>query len=293
MANLEPADPVAAASPLDAAVSIELVSVGRWSLCHMEHTVMGPVRFDGPPAPFHHLAMPLGRSRPRMALSVAGRMRRPAFGVDEIIAIEAGTGGQVGWDDAFESACFYFQPDAIEAALGRPLAARDITLHTSTDLKAPIVVHLLQALHADAAAGQPHGVMVGDAIFSALAAQFVSGPVRVEGASGADWRVRRALDYIHAHLADPIDLTTIAAAAATSPYHLGRSFRAVTGLTIWRYVLKQRARRAHRLMRETGLSLTQVSFAAGFETYSSFVAAVRQEFGKTPMALRRATRSAR
>ncbi|WP_269516142.1 helix-turn-helix domain-containing protein [Brevundimonas subvibrioides] len=287
MANLEGEDAVVAAPPMDPTVSVDLVSAGQWSLCRMEHTVMGPVSFDQPPPPVHHLAMPLGTARPRMTMVVEGRVRRPAFGPDEIIAIEAGSCGRGGWDDAFESACFYFQPEAIEAALGRPVGAGDITLHTSTGLKAPIVVHLLQALHADAAAGQPHGVMVGDAIFSALAAQFVTQPVRDGGSAGADWRVRRALDYIHANLTDPIDLNSIAMAAATSPYHLARSFRAATGSTIWRYVLKQRARRAGRLMLTTEMSLTQVAYAVGFETYSSFVAAVREEYGMTPMALRR------
>jgi AraC family transcriptional regulator len=283
----KPEPDAAVASPFDPDVSIDMVSVGQWSLCRMEHTVMGPVSFDGPPPPVHHLAMPLGPSRPRMTMSVGGRMLRPDFGVDEIIAIEAGSGGHGGWDDAFESACFYFQPDAIETALGRPVAPGEVILQTSTGLKAPIIVHLLQALRADAAAGQPHGLMVGDAIFSALAAQFVSTKPREDGLAAPDWRVQRALDYIHAHLTEPLDLNRIAVAAATSPYHLGRSFRAATGSTIWRYVLKQRARRAERLMQNDDLSLTQIGYASGFETYSSFVAAVREEFKATPMALRR------
>jgi len=287
VANLDPAADSSAASPFDPDVNIDMVSVGQWSLCRMEHTVMGPVSFDGPAPPVHHLAMPLGASRPRMAIAVDGRMHRPTFGVDEVIAIEAGSGGRGGWDDTFESACFYFQPDAIEAALGRPIARGEVTLHTSTGLKAPIVVHLLQALRADAEAGQPHGLMVGDAIFSALAAQFVSKKSKEDDLAAPDWRVQRALDYIHAYLAEPLDLNRIAAAAATSPYHLGRSFRAATGSTIWRYVLKQRARRAERLMQNDDLSLTQIAYAAGFETYSSFVAAVREEFKATPMALRR------
>lgn len=286
MANLELEAEPPVASPFGPDVRIDLLAVGQWSLCRMEHTVMGPLSFDGPPAPVHHLAMPLGLSRPRMTLSVEGHVQSPTFGRDEIIAIEAGSGGRGGWDDPFESACFYFPPDALAAALGRPIASNDMNLHTSTGLKAPIIVHLLRALRADATAGQPHGVMVGDAIFSALAAQFVSSHPREDNLVTPDWRVQRALDYIHAHLAEPIDLNVISVAAATSPYHLGRSFRAATGLTIWRYVLKQRARLAERLIREGSLSLTQVAYAAGFETYSSFVAAVRKEFGTTPIRLR-------
>lgn len=290
MATHSPAELNQTSRPPPEGISGRFITGGQWSLCRMEHTLIDPVSMDEAPAPFHHLAMALGPSRPRMGMVVDGRTLRPEFGSGEIIAIEAGAGGRVWWEDAFESACFYFQPDAFETALGRPIASREVALHTSTGLQAPIVLHLLQALHADAAAGQPHGVMVGDAIFSALAAQFVTEAPRSDGALRPDWRVRQALDYIHAHLAEPIDLAMIAGASATSPYHLGRSFRASTGLTIWRYVLKQRALRAERLMRDGDLSLTDVAYAAGFESYSSFVAAVRQQFGTTPINLRRALR---
>lgn len=264
-----------------------LVATADWSFCRMDHTIIGAVSVDEPPAPFHHLALPMGLTRPRLGLVIDGRFRRPNFGPDEILAVEAGSSGQAWWDDPFESACFYFSPDAIAGALGWSHGDHDVALHTTSGLHAPILVHLLQALHADAVAGQPHGRMVGDAIFTAIAAQFAASPKALAGPEAGDWRVRRAVDYIHAHLCEKIDLTAIAAAAATSPYHLGRSFRTAMGCTIWRYVLKHRARRAETLMRHGDLSLTDIAYASGFETYSSFVAAIRQEYGVTPMALRR------
>lgn len=257
----------------------------------MEHTIIGPLSIGGVPAPMHHLAMPVGPRRPRMGMVIDGQQRRPSFASGEVITIAAGSDGQVWWDDPFESACFYFDPDAIVTALGHDLSGGDVNLHTSNGLHAPIVVHLLRALHADATAGQPHGRMVGDAVFTALAAQFVSKRRFLRGPAGTDWRVRRALDYIHAHLTDPIDLSMIAAAAATSHFHLSRGFREATGCTIWRYVLSRRARRAEILIREGRLSLTEVAYASGFETYSSFVAAIRHEFATTPMALKRSVRS--
>ncbi len=266
-----------------------LLASADWTFCRMEHTRIGPVRLVDQAAPFHHLALPLGPARPRLGLRVAGRWLRPGYAADEILAIEAGSDGHVWWDDPFESACFYFPPEAIGAALGRPVAEHDHHLRTTAGMKAPITVHLLKALHADAEAGQPHGRMVGDAIFSALAAQFVA-PDLSEGPSKADWRGRPAPDYIHAHLTEPMDLATIAAASGTSPFHLGRSFRTAVGVTIWRYVLQQRARRAETLIRTGDLSLTEVAWASGFETYPSFVSAMRKEFSTTPNALRRAMR---
>lgn len=263
-----------------------IVTAGDWTFCRMEHTRMGAVSIRDQPAPFHHLALPLD-STPSMGIRLEGRVMKPDFGSDEILAVEANADGHVWWDDTFESACFYFMPDAIGAALGRPVSRGHQQVHTTASLKSPIITHLLRALHADAVAGQPHGRIVGDGLFTALAAQFVDRNRLLEGPSGADWRIQRALDYIHAHLAEEIDLVTIAAASATSPYHLSRCFRAAVGCTIWRYVLQQRARLAANLMRQSELSLTQIAFASGFETYSSFVAAVRQEYSMTPGDLRR------
>ncbi len=152
-----------------------------------------------------------------------------------------------------------------------------------------MVVRLLRALHADAANGCPHGALVGDSLFAALAAQLVPSSTLAHDALVAtvgDRRVRRALEYIHAHLHGPMRVQEIADAAASSPFHLARCFRAALGCSLWHYVLRERARRAGVLMHRPGLSLAQVAGACGFETYASFVTAVRREFGVSPASLR-------
>ena len=70
-----------------------------------------------------------------------------------------------------------------------------------------------------AVAGQPHGTMVGDAIFVALAAELVPNGEhrrRVAGAAGEAGRVRRALEFIHAHLTDPLDIAAISGIVSVS-----------------------------------------------------------------------------
>lgn len=275
-------------------IGYELLGLGEWTHCTLDHTRIGPVWMEAPAAPFHHLSLPLGRA-PRMQMRVDGRRHRPAFNPGEIQIIAAGESGTGGWDDPFESACFYFTPAALDAAVGLEGGEASRELHTTFGLHDPVAAHLMRALLADAQAGQPHGRLVGDAIFTALAAQLA--PARLmarrdgPGPAAPDWRVRRAQDYIHDHLSGPLDLAAIAAAAGTSPFHLSRCFRAATGRSIWRYVLGERARLARSLMRDPALTLTDVAEASGFESYSSFVAAVRREFGLTPKALRRAARS--
>ena len=94
-------------------------------------------------------------------------------------------------------------------------------------MPAPAVCRLLHALYEDAARGQPHGTLVGDSIFIALAGLLASAGIGWRGYARpgtADWRTRRALEYIHAHLTDHLNVQSIAAAAGSSPFHLSRQF---------------------------------------------------------------------
>lgn len=164
-------------------------------------------------------------------------------------------------------------------------------VRTRAELRAPKVVRLLHALHADAVAGQLHGSLIGDAIFTALAAELVPSSEHrraVSRSTTEPWRVRRALAYIHAQLTDKLTIATIAANAAISPYYLNRCFRATLGCSIWQYVLIARARHALVLMRDPRPNLTSMVQSPGFETYASFVAAMRREYGAAPANLQRA-----
>lgn len=137
--------------------------------------------------------------------------------------------------------------------------------------------------------GQPHGTLIGDSVFVALASQLLAPQAQWRGRAqpgNPDWRVRRALEYIHAHLTRSLAIADIAAAAGTSPFHLNRQFRACLGHSLWQYVLRERARLALDLMQDSRISLTEVSSAAGFETYASFIDAMRRTFGALPSDLR-------
>lgn len=264
---------------------------GEWSLCAMEHSLIGPVHIEDPGAPFHHLALPLGDAPVRLGTWLDGRRDIKRRMRDCVGMIEAGVAGESWWDAPLESACFYFMPEALDIALGREVEPAAHGIRSTAGQSTPEIARLLHALHADAVAGQPHGNLVGDAIFVALAARLVPGsdatPAHARPGAG-EWRVRRALEYIHARLTGSLDIASIADAAATSPFHLSRMFRAALGLSIWQYVLRERARCAFALMRDPAPSLADIARDAGFETYAGFIAAMRGEYKLAPAALRRA-----
>lgn len=261
----------------------------EWSLCSMEHSRIGAIAFEAPEAPFHHLALPLSRVPLRIGLNVDGRMRFGRNAPDMLTVVAAGSGGLTTWDGQFESACFYFTTQSLSLALGEEVTEHSHALRTRAEQSSPDLVRLLHALNADAAAGQPHGSLVGDSIFAALAARLVpSGAQRRmrPRAHAEAWRVGRVLEFVHAHLNEPLDIASLAAAADTSPFHLNRTFRATVGLSLWRYVLRERACHARVLMTDPQLTLTEVALHSGFETYASFAAAIKATTGETPSRLR-------
>ena len=263
----------------------------EWSLCAMEHSRIDAVRIEDPGAAFHHIGLPLGILPARMGIEADGRRSLADRSPHSFGMIEAGVAGTSWWDEPYEAACFYFTTESLAIALGREIGEHEHSIRTTASMPVPAVCRLLHALYKDAARGQPHGTLVGDSIFIALAGLLASTGVGWRGHArpgAADWRTGRALEYIHAHLTDRLDVQAIAAAAGSSPFHLSRQFRGAIGISMWRYVLQERARHAVLLMQHDRMSLLEVSHTAGFETYPSFIAAIRHEFGVSPSKLRKA-----
>jgi AraC family transcriptional regulator len=85
-----------------------------------------------------------------------------------------------------------------------------------------------------------------------------------------------------------LSLSQLAAELATSPFHLARSFKEHTGLTVHRYLTRLRLRDALERLREAPSGLARLAVDLGFDSHSHFTAAFRREYGVTPAAIRKA-----
>ncbi|HEX8072530.1 MAG TPA: AraC family transcriptional regulator [Pyrinomonadaceae bacterium] len=103
-----------------------------------------------------------------------------------------------------------------------------------------------------------------------------------------DRRVRRAVELMHAQLAEDIPLEEMAAAAYLSPFHFARLFKKVTGTSPHAYLAALRLERAQALLATTDLSVTQVATRVGYTSPSHFAKAFRHATGLTPRAFRAA-----
>jgi len=89
--------------------------------------------------------------------------------------------------------------------------------------------------------------------------------------------------------ADPDQsLPELSRSLATSPHHLSRIFRAVTGHTISRHRMRLRARAALERLADGEQNLSRLAAELGFADQSHLCRVVRAETGSTPAALRAA-----
>lgn len=112
---------------------------------------------------------------------------------------------------------------------------------------------------------------------------------RREPAGGrlAAWQVRRALEFIDAHLGEDIPLATLAATVRLSPFHFARCFHATLGEPPHRYQVRRRIDRARELLASSDLRVLDVALAVGYESPQALARAFRRILGVSPARYRR------
>lgn len=114
-------------------------------------------------------------------------------------------------------------------------------------------------------------------------AQFVDTPVQVSG----DHTLADLLAWAQERLDQPLTVTDLARQANTSPRHLGRIFRAVTGQTPLQWLLTQRVRRAQQLLEATNDGIETVAVATGMGTATTLRRQFKRVVGVPPDTYRR------
>jgi AraC-like DNA-binding protein len=102
-------------------------------------------------------------------------------------------------------------------------------------------------------------------------------------------KLRRAEDFVQAHIDQPIRLEELAAAAAVSPFHFHRQFKKATGMTPHEYILRTRIERAKELLSGSELPLVEVAAQVGYADQSHFTSTFRKMTSVTPRGYRNAT----
>lgn len=98
--------------------------------------------------------------------------------------------------------------------------------------------------------------------------------------------LRKAMAYLHVHLADNVKVMDAAKAAGISSRTLGRLFNEA-GTTFSDYLCYQRIISALELMADKTMSLKEVAYDTGFSTPANFNRAFKQVMGVAPSEMRK------
>jgi AraC family transcriptional regulator len=92
----------------------------------------------------------------------------------------------------------------------------------------------------------------------------------------------RIHQYVDAHLADSIEVDTLADVVQKSRSHFPRLFRRSVGLSPHQYVVRRRLQRAVQLIRDGHLQLAQVAAETGFVDQSHLTHWMQRVYGHSP-----------
>ena len=182
------------------------------------------------------------------------------------------------FDDSIISERLYERILAYET-LGKNLCAR----LCGRSFKA--AMGLLDALVGESGRGGDFGDMyighIIDCLIIELLRSCTSGGAAIEKSP-----IGRAVLYLHRHFAEDITLDTLANLTHLSRSYFSELFRDSTGHTFKGYLIDLRMRNACRLLANTDMSVTDICYACGFESFSNFMRTFKARLGKTPLGFR-------
>ncbi|MEA3158693.1 MAG: AraC family transcriptional regulator [Gammaproteobacteria bacterium] len=177
--------------------------------------------------------------------------------------------------------------------------ARDMTSHLlpvlvskSVPSKDATVESLARALFEADRVGGSFGQIYADCISMAIVARLLAsanrgaGPDQPKAGKLARWRLKRAIDYVEAHLDNPVSLADVASSAGLTRMHFAAQFRAATGLRPHEYLLRRRIERAQEMLVGTSMPLVDIALSVGFQTQSHFTRVFKRYAGQPPRAWR-------
>ncbi|ACC74766.1 AraC family transcriptional regulator [Paraburkholderia phymatum] len=175
----------------------------------------------------------------------------------------------------------------------------DIVLDDPELIRDPVLERLGQALAVsqsnDASLGKIFTDSVSLAIVSRVVARHFAGATRRtrEAAPLPQWRMNRVIEFVDAHLAEPIGLAEIASSAGLTRMHFAAQFRRATGLRPHEYLLRRRVEHAQHLLVTSKHNVMDVALSCGFRSQAHFTTVFKKFVGETPHRWKEMTNGAR
>lgn len=204
-----------------------------------------------------------------------------------------GQTGRAATDTPAEAIILAMEPALLAQALGESWPGGTVELAPQIAVQDPQIERLMKTFDAELRSETYPGSLFGDTIAQALAVHlaqrystFPPKPSTSEGVLPRS-RLNRVLQYIHDQLHEDLPLRALARVANMSPNYFAERFAQTVGLGPHQYVLRCRVERAKHLLRNSRMSIKEVSALTGFRNQGHFAQLFRRMVGVPPTEYRR------
>lgn len=118
-------------------------------------------------------------------------------------------------------------------------------------------------------------------------------PFHPFGTSSNNPYIASIIEYISAHLTEPIAIADLAEVLHLNPQYVMRLFKKEMGCPILQYITAQRIALSVHYLEETNISVTDVAVLCGFDNYSYFTRIFKRFTNETPLNYRKNAHSRR
>ena len=225
--------------------------------------------------------------------AISSRRESQKLTLENVIVTPAYQPHTLLWNGETKLVMFDLEPEFIERAAGEALRGGEVDLRPERNVRDSFITQLGGALHSEFKNPSAVGGIYIESLAVALAVHLLRNysvaAQSMREFSGGLWgaRLRRAVEYIDAHLDQNLSLAQIAETVGLSPYYFSRALKKSTGYAPHAYVVHKRMMRAKQLLSETKIPVTEIAAAVGYANQCHFSTRFRKLVGVSPLAYRR------
>jgi AraC-like DNA-binding protein len=98
-------------------------------------------------------------------------------------------------------------------------------------------------------------------------------------------KLQQAREFLTLNLDNPGSLLELAHNIGLNDFKLKQGFKQLYGTTVFGFLHEERMQKANVLLRDTSMSIHEISMIAGYKNLSNFTAAFKKRFGFPPSAI--------
>lgn len=213
----------------------------------------------------------------------------------------------------------HFQAEVLEASIGRPFLSfvlqidpalvrqvssdmleRRTTVFRTRDAEAQpapnacvsaldqdllgVVLRFLRAVKTDSDRRVLAPLYLQELVYRVLQREQYARLLALAAAESASNPVSAVLEYVRAHMSEPMTVADMADLVSLSPSAFAHLFRDVTGRSPYQFVKEIRLDRARELLVDGNFTVARISKEVGYASVSHFISEFRGRFGVTPRA---------